>query len=220
MAKIFLSKPALIILYGLPGAGKTYFARQFCEEVQAAHLQGDRIRFELFDQPRYDRQEDGVVNHLMTYMAEEFLRAGISVVLDANARRLNQRRELRDLARRSKAQNTLIWFQIDTESAFIRIAKRDRRRSDDRYSAPMDRSTFNTFTGHMQNPATTEEYTVISGKHPFSSQRSAVLKKLYDLNLIAADSSTSGVVKPGLVNLVPTQNGGRVDNSRRNIVIR
>lgn len=220
MNKLALNKPTLILLYGFPGAGKTFFARQLCEDLQAAHIQGERIRYELFEEPRYDKQENEVVNHLMEYMAEEFLGAGVSVVYDVNAARIGQRRILRDLARRAKAQTSLIWIQIDVESAFTRVVKRDRRKVDDKYARPMDRTTFETLSGHMQNPETTEDFMVISGKHTYQTQRSAVIKKLYDMGLIHPDSASSKLVKPGLVNLIPNPMGGRVDQSRRNIVIR
>ena len=73
----------------------------------------------------------------------------------------------------------------------------------------------------MQNPSTTEDYVVISGKHTFNTQRNAVLKRLYELGMLSAESITSNVVKPELVNLVPKNPAaGRVDMSRRNIVIR
>src|SRR5207245_7650742 len=98
MAKIQPQKPFLLLFYGFPGAGKTYFARQFTENVQAAHLQADRIRMELFEQPRFDAQENNVVNQLMNYMAEEFLAAGVSVAFDLNAMRAKQRPELRNRA--------------------------------------------------------------------------------------------------------------------------
>lgn len=220
MTKLQLNHPSLFLLYGFPGAGKTYFARQLCEELQAAHIQGDRIRFELFDQPRYDRQENDIVSHLMAYMAEEFLQAGISVVFDVNAMRATQRRELREMSRKLKATTILVWFQIDTESAFTRVIKRDRRKQDDKYATPIDRSTFDSVINAMQNPAPTEEYMVISGKRTFQTQRSAVIKKLYDLGLLHAQQTTSGIAKPALVNLVPNNIGGRVDPSRRNITIR
>lgn len=217
MSKLTLNKPTLILLYGFPGAGKTFFARQFCEDVSAAHVQGDRIRFELFDQPRYDRQENEIVDHLMQYMTEEFLSAGISVVYDINAARLGQRRALRDLARKAKAETQLIWMQIDVESAFVRGAKRDRRKADDKYAMPLDRSTFESLAGQMQNPDPTEDFMVISGKHTYHTQRSAVFKRLYDTGLLTQDGASAKLVKPGLVNLVPS---GRVDQTRRNIVIR
>ena len=121
MAKLQLLKPTLFILYGFPGSGKTYYARQLCDELQAAHVNSERIRQELFDDPRYDAQENNIVRQLMIYMTEEFLSAGLSVVFDTNAMRLSNRRELRDLARNHKAESVLVWFKIDLESSLIRL---------------------------------------------------------------------------------------------------
>lgn len=219
-SKLQLTQPTLFMLYGFPGSGKTYFARQLCEELQAAHVQGDRIRYELFQEPRYDNQENEIVSHLMEYMAEEFLQAGISVVFDANVMRSSKRRTLRDMARRLKSKSVLIWFQLDVETAFSRVVKRDRRKSDDKYAAPMDRSTFETLVTGMQNPGISEDYIVVSGKRTFQTQRSAIVKKLYDMRLLDTRQATVNIAKPALVNLIPNNLGGRVDPTRRNITIR
>ena len=219
MAKIVPTKPFLLLLYGYPGSGKTYFARQLTEDIQAAHLQADRIRGELFDAPRYDKQENDVINQLMDYMAEEFLAAGLSVVYDANALRAKQRHTLRDLARKHKAQPLLVWFQMDQDTAFTRNLKRDRRRADDKFAAHWDRTSFDAILASMQNPTPAEDYVVVSGKHLYAMQRSAVVGKLRDMNVLSMDDTSSHMVKPGLVNLVP-QSGGRVDMTRRNINIR
>lgn len=220
MSKLQLLKPTLFLVYGFPGAGKTYFGRQLCDELQAAHVNSERIRQELFDEPRYDAQENRIVKQLMIYMTEEFLGAGLSVVFDMNAMRLNQRRELRELARKNKAEPVLIWFQIDAESSFSRVAMRDRRKLDDKYSIPLDRTTFDSFIATLQNPSPTEDYIVVSGKHAFRTQYHTTIKRLYDLGLLQADQAATGRVKPGLINLIPNPLAGRVDPSRRNISIR
>jgi predicted kinase len=219
MPKVMPTKPLLIMLYGFPGAGKTFFARQLCEHLQAAHIHSDRIRAELFEHPRYDKEENMVISQLMDYMTEEFLRAGLSVVYDVNAMRLGQRRSLRDLARKAHAEPVLVWLQIDIDSAFARSTKRDRRRVDDKYSAILDRQDYERIVGGMQNPQG-EEYVVISGKHTFNTQLSAILKRLRELGLAVTSNSEANVAKPGLVNLVPNPAAGRVDMTRRNIVIR
>jgi predicted kinase len=218
MAKIYPNKPFLLLFYGYPGAGKTYFARQFCENVQAAHVQSDRIRAELFEEARYDKQENDIVNQLMNYMTEEFLSAGLSVAYDVNAMRKAQRKQLYELAYKCRANPMLVWFQMDQETAFTRNVKRDRRRADDKYAGQWDRTTFDDIVAHMQNPGPGEEYIVISGKHLFNMQQSAVVNKMRSKGILAPDDASQKVVKPGLVNLVPNQ--GRFDATRRNISIR
>jgi predicted kinase len=220
MNKILPNQPLLIMLYGFPGSGKTYFARQFCENVLAAHLQSDRIRAELFEEPKYTKQENSVVEHLMKYMAGEFLAAGVSVVYDMNAMRVSQRHALRDLARQVKATPLLIWFQIDPDTAFIRNRKRDRRQSDDHYAVGYDQEQFQSLMTYMQNPEPTEDNVVTSGKHIFTTQLSAVLRKLYDMGVINPRAATQSVVKPELVNLIPKPPEAPRRGVRRNIVLR
>lgn len=203
-------------MYGFPGCGKSYFAQQLSDNLHIAHIQGDRIRGELFSEPKYDKQENKIVTQLMNYMAEEFLSAGVSVVYDENISRRSTRMLLRDMARRRHAISLTIWPQIDADSCFDRLFKRDRRRSEDKYSRKYDEETFSKYLSTMQNPIN-EDFIVISGKHTFDSQKSAVFKRLTELGLITQLSSQLNVVKPGLVNLVPH---GRVDMARRNIHIR
>lgn len=220
MSRLVPSKPILVMLYGFPGSGKTYLARQLCESLQAAHVQSDRIRSELYENPRYDQAENKAVSHIADYLTQEFINAGVSVVYDVNASKLAKRRVLRELARKSHARPLLLWLQIDADSAFDRTVMRDRRHSDDKYAMPLDRTTFDAMIGQMQNPGRDEEYMVISGKHNFATQRSSVVKKLHELGLIDSDGVTTNVVRPELVNLVPKAAGGRVDMGRRNIMIR
>ncbi len=123
------------------------------------------------------------------------------------------------MARRSGVVPLLVWLQIDPDSAFQRTARRDRRTSDDKYAMPYTKDSFEQQIGFMQNPKD-EDYVVISGKHTFKTQRNAIMKKLYDLRLINVDSASANVVKPGMVNLIPNPLAGRVDPTRRNIVVR
>jgi len=220
MAKIQPLKPIILLLYGYPGSGKTYFARQFCENVQAAHIQADRIRGELFEDPRYDKQENTIVSQLMNYMVEEFLSAGLSVVYDINAIKSGQRRALRDMARKYHVAALTLWFQMDVDSAFSRNQTRDRRRADDKYAAQWDRTTFESYIENMQNPTNIEDYLVISGKHVYNMQQSAVIAKLRSMGVVDSLEASSKVIKPGMINLVPNNQAGRVDLSRRNISIR
>lgn len=218
MPKIIPAKPTIICLYGYPGSGKSYVARNLAEHIQLAHVSSDRIRSELFQNPRYDAQENAIVTHLMDYMSEEFLSAGVSLVYDTNALRIAQRRRLRELAHKYKAAYLLIWLQIDIDTAFSRTQQRDRRTTDDKYAEPQTQNTFERQVSGMQNPEG-ENYLVISGKHTFSTQKNSVISRLYQMGLIGANTVQHNVAKPELVNLVPNPHSGRVDLSRRNITI-
>src|SRR5579863_5759312 len=110
MSKTLLEKPILICLYGTPGAGKTFVSRNLSEVLQIAHVSADKLRAQLFANPRFDAQENSIVFHLMNYMTEEYLNAGLSVVYDARIPRAAQRRKLRDLARKHKAEYMLVWL--------------------------------------------------------------------------------------------------------------
>ena len=220
MGKIAPAKPLLILLYGMPGSGKTSFARQLCEHMQAAHIHGDRIRSELFQNPTYSKDENHLISSLMTYMAGEFLSTGVSVIYDTNAMRIAQRRALRNMATKTNAETVLLWFQIDADSAFARASKRSKRRPDDTYSAPQSVDMFKQQLSGMQNPEANEPYIVLSGKHLFSTQKNAFLRILRERRLIDGTATNEQLTKPGLVNLVPNPAAGRVDMSRRNIIIR
>ncbi|HET9722196.1 MAG TPA: AAA family ATPase, partial [Candidatus Saccharimonadales bacterium] len=166
---------------------------------------------------RYDAQENAIVNHLMDYMAEEFLNSGVSVVYDTNALRESHRRRLCEMARQHRAAYMLIWIQIDMESAFMRTQGRDRRTTDDRYAEPQTRQTFDRQLAAMQNPQG-EEYLVISGKHTFNTQKSSIISRLYQKGLIGSQEVQANVTKPELVNLIPNF-ASQVHLGRRNIKV-
>lgn len=219
--RIVPNKPILLMLYGFPGAGKTYFARQFCEAVQAAHLEQDRVRKELFERPTFSKHENAALNRIMEFMTAEFLGAGISVVLDMNAMRTAQRHALRELARNTKATPLVVWFQVDADTAFVRNQKRDRRKADDRYAVGYGVEPFKQLAAYMQHPLPTEDFVVVSGKHHFAGQLSSVAKKLADMRIISASVASHRMIKPELVNLVPHQQDANAQgHTRRNIILR
>ncbi|MDB5182981.1 MAG: hypothetical protein JWO47_765 [Candidatus Saccharibacteria bacterium] len=217
MEKILPEKPVLIMMYGFPGSGKTYFSRQLCEEVQSAHLEEDRIRYELFQQPRFSKQENFALGRIMEYMTGEFLNAGISVIYDMNAMRISQRHQLREIARKHKAETLVVWFQLDADTAYLRNQKRDRRKLDDRFAAGYNVEQFKEVASYMQQPEPTEDFIVISGKHTYPTQRSSVIKKLADKGVVKRSAAMHKMIKPDLVNLVPNNNGSQSQNGRQNI---
>src|SRR5581483_8889627 len=176
MNEIELKRPVFVYFYGFPGSGKSYVAKNLAQHLKSVLISEDKIRSDLFEQPRYTDQENKVVSYMMDYLAEQFLKAGISVIYDTNAMRYGHRRNLRSMAAKHKAENVLIWPQIDPDSAFTRTQSRDRRLAENRNALEYTKDLFNNQLTQMQNPRD-ESYVVVSGKHSFITQKGAILSK-------------------------------------------
>ena len=216
MAKIIPKTTFLLTLYGYPGSGKTYLSRQLSDAINAVHLESERIRQEVFINPVYDLNENKKLWQIMNYMAEKFLSAGVSVIFDYNAGKSFQRHQLKVLSKKHSATNLVVWQQIDSETAYSRIRRRDKRKSDDKYSVVIPGNIFKSMISSMQNPTNSEDYVVVSGKHVFQTQKNAVLNKMRQLNIIDEQTAHEHLAMPGMVNLIP--NG--LNSNHRNVIIR
>lgn len=219
--KLTPNKPFLVILYGYPGAGKTLFARQFAAELEnTVHMHADKLQHDLAEKlPNETSANPSLSGTIFKYLTDEYLSNGLSVILDASLTRKSERKIFKKIAVDNKASSIIVWLQIDADSAFSRVKKRDRRKTEDKYSQDYTPSEFQSVISGSQNPEN-EEFIVISGKHTFQSQRSSVLKKLFDMGVLSRDQATQNIVKPGLVNLVPKNFSERGLLSRRNISIK
>ncbi len=83
----------VIIVFGLPGSGKSYFASRLAGMMQAVHINSDRLRKEMFHQGSYTDSEKAVVYNEMLKKAKEAIGQNKNVVLDATFHR-SETREL------------------------------------------------------------------------------------------------------------------------------
>ncbi len=213
MSKVLITKPIIIQLYGYPGSGKTSFASELASATNLIHLYAEKISQEFFGQPYSNNKIN--TDKLIEMLAEEFLGAGLGIILDVDSSKLRDRKKAREFAKKNKAKDLIVWFQLDAETAFARKSTIDRRKAENKYETSMSFSDFNDKIKTMQNPVD-EQYVVVSGKHTFRTQKAAILKRLYDLGITSQAQTQANLVKPGMVNLVPQTNLG----GARNISIR
>ena len=77
------TQPILVALSGLPGTGKTHFAKELNRRVPSVVLESDRIRKLLVPNPRYTPSEHARVFDACHVLIEDFLRQGRRVLFDA-----------------------------------------------------------------------------------------------------------------------------------------
>ena len=76
-------RPALIVVMGLPGVGKSHCARLLCARVGAAHVASDELRSRLFIAASYADEENRAVFAAATALVDGLLGEGHRVVVDA-----------------------------------------------------------------------------------------------------------------------------------------
>lgn len=85
-------KQTLILVCGLPGSGKSFFAKQFAEQNHIPHFNSDIVRKQLFPRLRtYSELEKQQVYDWLITQTEMSLKAGKSVIIDATFYKKNLR---------------------------------------------------------------------------------------------------------------------------------
>jgi hypothetical protein len=143
------ARPALILLSGLPGTGKSYLAealsRRFCLLV----LRSDEVRKSLYPTPRYTPAENGRVYLTCYALIESLLRDGHAVVFDATNLMRRGRKRAQKLARAIGAPALII---VTTSPPDV-VADRLRRRAAGEtaaYSSDADWQVHEKLAGTME----------------------------------------------------------------------
>ena len=119
------SPPALVVVCGLPGVGKSTVAGVVSDRLEASRLRTDVVRKELFDDPAYTDAETATVYDELLVRARDRLVDGHSVVLDGTFRRRDWRAEARDLAGDFGAGFRLLRVECPEPVVERRIVERD-----------------------------------------------------------------------------------------------
>lgn len=172
MKPLSLSKPHLIVMVGIPGSGKSFFAEHFATTFDAPYVSFDRLRDELFNEPSFSDDESAIITRISDYLSEELFKTRQTFIYEGATHARTERQAIAHRARSNGYEPLFVWVQTESTTARLRALKATKGRpamSSERFDALLSRFTV---------PNEAEKAVVISGKHTYASQLKIVLQRL------------------------------------------
>lgn len=160
MKSLSLNRPHAIMMVGLPGSGKSFFAKQFADTFNAPYI--DSRSLAAYSKDAMSSQA------IAALMAKEIVKTGQTFVYEGSAESRTHRTEFARWVRSHGYQPFIVWVQTDAGSAKDR-AQKMYDMSDDEYY---------TLAKKFSPPHSSETPVVISGKHTYATQAKIVLSHL------------------------------------------
>ncbi|TMC43416.1 MAG: ATP-binding protein [Chloroflexi bacterium] len=117
-------RPALIVVMGLPGVGKSHCARLLSGRLGAAHVASDELRSRLFIAPSYADEENRAIFAAVTAILDNLLSEGHRVVVDATNLIARNRAGTVAVARSRGVPVVYVRVTASDEDARARLASR------------------------------------------------------------------------------------------------
>jgi len=160
MKSLSLAKPHMIIMVGLPGSGKSFFAEKFAETFHTPLVSEQKIS---------ELTTEGIAE-LADLQLAELLKTNQTVIFEGASSMRTDRIALAKKARAAGYESLVVWVQVDPATA--------KERSTGTKQASLSPEQFDILTKRFTPPSSAEKPLVISGKHTYASQAKVVLKKL------------------------------------------
>jgi predicted kinase len=113
----------IILVAGLPGSGKSYFATRLASHLGAVYISSDKVRKSLDGMGKYTLKDKLSVYKGMADLAEASLTKGEKVVLDATFHLKNMRSLIYTLADKHSSDIYFIYIEAGEELIKKRVAK-------------------------------------------------------------------------------------------------
>jgi len=117
---------ALVVVSGLPGAGKSLFCRELRRRTGVVILESDALRKLLFPRPAYSSEESQRLFAAIHAAIERLLASGVSCTLDATNLKERHREPLYAIAERQGAKLILVEVTAAPDVVRRRLARRLR----------------------------------------------------------------------------------------------
>jgi len=118
------TSPALIVVSGLPGSGKSYFSRRLAERMPLPIIESDAMRRILATRPDYSHGESERLFRACHALISDLLRRGLSIIFDATNLIEYHREQLYRIADNAGAKLILVRVEATPELVQQRLEQR------------------------------------------------------------------------------------------------
>lgn len=160
MKSLRLARPHAIMMVGIPGSGKTFFAEKFAATFGAPFI--DSLAIEAL------AKDEKAAGTLIALTVGEIAKTKQTFVFEGNADSRVRRTEFVRWASNRGYQPLIVWVQTDEATSRTRTLK----------AKSLTKEEFIATIADFSPPHRDEKPIVISGKHTYASQAKVVLRQL------------------------------------------
>ena len=183
MKPLSSTNPHVIVMIGIPGAGKTAFADHFAKTFHAPVVNAQKIQ-------QIGATEPDKTAALTLLMLDELLKTKQTLVYEGPTATKANRLEIVNKISAAGYKPLLVWVQTESIEAKRRAT---RKQADGNTLSP---DAFDAAIARFNPPSATEKAVVISGKHTAPSQLRIILKHLAGQQRPAPTQDPSARVRP------------------------
>lgn len=165
MKQLTPASPHVIVMVGIPGAGKSAFAGHFAETFKTPFINQSHLMREF-------SLSSEIAEHISFHMLDEIIKTRRTLIFEGNTDTKQERDELVKQIVSQGYRPLLVWVQTESVEAGRRATKEFPKGSG------LSANEFKAAIDNFQSPTAKENAIVISGKHTYATQVKVVLRQL------------------------------------------
>lgn len=185
MKSLHLTRPRAIMMVGVPGSGKSFFASQFAQTFHVPYVDSDTVQM-------YGANKTAS-SHLIALLLSEIVKTEQTFILEGSGNTKLLRTEFIQFAKKRGYDPLFIWVQADRTTSRQRSAKKGTTQED--YLEGLQK---------FEPPVESEKALVISGRHTYAGQARMVLHHIGKDNRAANPAQHERPASPVIPTRKPT----------------